>query len=130
MLSSTKAPPPADVLGIFGITGDLAKKMTFDSLYRLEARGLLGIPIVGVAADDWSLDQLREDAHASIVNKEASIEEGVFKRFADRLSYVQGDFLDPGTYERVRRAIGDARMPVFYLETPPSLCGSVARGLR
>jgi glucose-6-phosphate 1-dehydrogenase len=68
VLSSTKARPPADVLGIFGIAGDLAKKMTFDSLYRLEARGLLGIPIVGVAADDWSLDQLREDAHASIVN--------------------------------------------------------------
>lgn len=29
---------PADVLVIFGITGDLAKKMTFRSLYRLERR--------------------------------------------------------------------------------------------
>ena len=29
-----------DVLVVFGITGDLAKVMTFRSLYRLEARGL------------------------------------------------------------------------------------------
>ena len=33
------SPPPADVLVVFGITGDLAKVMTFHSLYRLEARG-------------------------------------------------------------------------------------------
>ena len=35
---------PADVLVIFGITGDLAKVMTFRSLYRLERRGLLNCP--------------------------------------------------------------------------------------
>ena len=38
---------PADVLVIFGITGDLAKVMTFRSLYRLERRGLLDCPITG-----------------------------------------------------------------------------------
>ena len=47
---------PADVLVVFGITGDLAKVMTFRSLYRLERRGLLDCPIVGVAVDDWSVD--------------------------------------------------------------------------
>ena len=40
---------PADVFVVFGITGDLAKVMTFHSLYRLERRGLLDCPIVGVA---------------------------------------------------------------------------------
>ena len=34
----------ADALVIFGITGDLARKMTFRSLYRLEQRGLLKVP--------------------------------------------------------------------------------------
>ena len=58
--------PAADVLVIFGITGDLAKVMTFRSLYQLEARGLLDCPIVGVAADDWTLDQLVERARTSI----------------------------------------------------------------
>ena len=53
---------PADVLVIFGITGDLAKVMTFHSLYRLEQRGLLDCPIVGVAFDDWTLEQLVQRA--------------------------------------------------------------------
>ena len=47
---------------VFGITGDLAKVMTFRSLYRLEQRGLLDCPIVGVAVDDWTVDQLVERA--------------------------------------------------------------------
>ena len=56
----------ADVFVIFGITGDLAKVMTFRSLYRLEARGLLDCPIVGVAVDDWGVDQLVQRARESI----------------------------------------------------------------
>ena len=56
-----------DVLVIFGITGDLAKVMTFRSLYRLEKRGLLDCPIVGVAVDDWTVEQLVERARESIV---------------------------------------------------------------
>ena len=59
-------PQVADALVIFGITGDLAKVMTFLSLYRLERRGLLDCPIVGVAGDDWTLEQLREHARKSI----------------------------------------------------------------
>ncbi len=58
--------PPADVLVIFGITGDLAKVMTFHSLYRLEARGLLNCPIVGVAGDDWTVEHLRAHARQCI----------------------------------------------------------------
>jgi glucose-6-phosphate 1-dehydrogenase len=58
---------PADVFVVFGITGDLAKVMTFHSLYRLEQRGLLQCPIVGVAVDDWSIDQLVQRARDSIV---------------------------------------------------------------
>src|SRR5438034_8944254 len=90
---------PADVFVIFGITGDLAKVMTFYSLYRLEKRGLLDCPIVGVAVDDWTVDQLRERARTSIVGCGESIDEAVFARFADRLSYVAGDFSDAATFE-------------------------------
>src|SRR3954468_2665241 len=87
-------PKPADVLVVFGITGDLAKVMTFRSLYRLEARGLLDCPIVGVAVDDWTVDHLREHAHESIEATGEKVDPEVFKRFADRLSYVSGDFTD------------------------------------
>ena len=84
-------PQPADVLVIFGITGDLAKVMTFHSLYRLEQRGLLDCPIVGVAFDDWTLDQLVQRARESIVGTGEKLDEEVFTRFAKRLSYHHGD---------------------------------------
>src|ERR1700758_2948945 len=96
----------ADVFVIFGITGDLAKVMTFNSLYRLEERGLLDCPIVGVAVNDWSVDDLRGHAREAILNCSGQIDVGVFDRLAARMSYVSGDFGEPQTYERVARAIG------------------------
>ena len=114
---------------MFGITGDLAKVMTFRSLYRLEQRGLLDCPIVGVAVDDWSLDQLVQRARDSIVGTGEQLDEAVFERFAERLAYVQGDFGDAAAYERVADAISGAETPVFYLEIPPFLFGRVVQGL-
>jgi glucose-6-phosphate 1-dehydrogenase len=119
----------ADVLVIFGITGDLAKVMTFRSLYRLEKRGLLDCPIVGVAVDDWSLEKLREHARGCIEGTGEKLESDVFERLAKRLSYVSGDFADAATYEKVGKAIGDAHTPVFYLEIPPFLFGPVIKEL-
>src|SRR6266545_4801797 len=77
---------PADVFVVFGITGDLAKVMTFHSLYRLEQRGLLDCPIVGVAVDDWTVDQLKDRARESIEGTGEKLDSKVFDRFADRLS--------------------------------------------
>ena len=119
----------ADVLVIFGITGDLARVMTFRSLYRLEQRGLLDCPIVGVAVDDWTIDQLVERARTSIVGTGEQLDEAVFTRFAARLSYVQGDFADDATYLRVRAAMAGAKSPVFYLEIPPGLFTTVVKAL-
>jgi glucose-6-phosphate 1-dehydrogenase len=119
----------ADVLVVFGISGDLAKVMTFHSLYRLEARGLLSCPIIGVAVDDWSVEDLRTHARDAIEARGEQIDEQVFERFAARLSYVSGDFADAATFSRVAQAVGDARCPVFYLEIPPFLFGPVIKGL-
>jgi glucose-6-phosphate 1-dehydrogenase len=119
----------ADVLVVFGITGDLAKVMTFRSLYRLEARGLLRCPVVGVAGNDWTADQLRQRARESIVGTGETLDEAVFERFAARLSYVQGDFTDSATFARVGEAISGTQRPVFYLEIPPFLFATVIKGL-
>lgn len=121
--------PAADVLVIFGITGDLAKVMTFRSLYRLERRGLLTCPIVGVAADDWSVPQLREHAKACIEATGEQLDQKIFDRFADRLSYVSGDFTDDALYAKVAAATKGATTPVSYLEIPPSLFATVVKGL-
>jgi glucose-6-phosphate 1-dehydrogenase len=119
----------ADVFVIFGITGDLAKVMTFRSLYRLEKRELLQCPIVGVAGPDWTVDQLVERARESIIGTGEQLDEDVFKRFAARLSYVHGDFADAATYQRVKEAIKGAKCPVFYLEIPPFLFATTVKGL-
>jgi glucose-6-phosphate 1-dehydrogenase len=119
----------ADVLCIFGISGDLAKKMTFRALYRLEERGKLDCPIVGVAIDEWDDEKLREHARESIGASVGDPDEDVFARLAQRLSYVQGDYADEQTFERVGKALGDAERPVFYLEIPPPLFATVVEGL-
>jgi glucose-6-phosphate 1-dehydrogenase len=132
-VSSASAPAaggsPADVLVIFGITGDLARVMTFRSLYRLEARGLLQCPIVGVAFDDWSVDHLRTHARECIAATGETVDDMVFSRLASRLSYVSGDFGDSGTYERLAQEMQGRVKPVFYLEVPPSLFETVVHGL-
>jgi glucose-6-phosphate 1-dehydrogenase len=120
---------PADVFVSFGITGDLAKVMTFRSLYRLERRGLLTCPIVGVAVDDWTVEDLRAHARSAIETTGEPLDEDVFARFADRMSYISGDFGDPDTFQRLARALDGKRSPVFYLEIPPFLFGTVVKGL-
>src|ERR1700710_2782518 len=103
----------AGVLAIFGISGDLAKKMTFRALYRLEARGKLDCPIVGVAIDEWDDEQLRRHAKAAIDATVSDPHQDVSPRLAARFSYVQGDYADASTFERVKAALGDAKHPVF-----------------
>jgi glucose-6-phosphate 1-dehydrogenase len=119
----------ADALVVFGITGDLARKMTFRSLYRLEQRGLLDLPVIGVAVDDMTEEQLRDRARESIETSGEKIDEQVFERFANGLSYIRGDFGDDQTYANVAKALGENRNPVFYLEIPPSLFATVVAGL-
>ena len=101
----------ADVLVVFGISGDLARVMTFRSLYRLERRNLLECPIVGVAADEWTDTDLREHARAAIEATGETVDDEVFARLAGRLSYVSGDFGDASTYAAVRAAIGARGAP-------------------
>ena len=124
-----KSNDDADVLVIFGITGDLAKVMTFQALYRLEARSLLNCPIVGVAVDHWSVDDLRKRAQESIEATEGKLDHDVFDRLATRMSYLDGDFSNPETYDKVAGAIKGMNNPVFYLEIPPFLFGPVVKGL-
>jgi glucose-6-phosphate 1-dehydrogenase len=129
--------PPAgtqgDALVIFGITGDLAKKMTLKALYDLTANGTLKVPVIGVGRTDWSDDDLRKCAREAVeARSEAKgeeLDEDAFKKFAASLSYVQGDYNDFDTYRKVKQALSGAQHPVFYLEIPPSLFAGVIQRL-
>jgi glucose-6-phosphate 1-dehydrogenase len=112
----------ADILVIFGITGDLAHKMTLPALYRLEHRGDLNCRrVLGVARNHWSQEDLDERARKSVEEHVTDHDEEALKRLEERLDYVRGDFDDPNLYKRIAKEMGDYEQAVFYLEIPPSL---------
>jgi glucose-6-phosphate 1-dehydrogenase len=124
---------PAGALVIFGITGDLARKMTLKALYDLCENGTLQVPVIGVGRTEWSDDDLRQHAREAVEARAAArgaeIDDDVFAAFSEKLSYVQGDYMERDTYDRVKKAIGDAKHPVFYLEVPPSIFAPVIQQL-
>lgn len=120
---------PSDLLVIFGITGDLARKMTFRALYRLERNDKLNHPIIGVASDDISTEQLVERARDAITGGDEEFDDAVFKRLADRFSYLHGDVTDAGLYTQLAKKIGRDARPLFYLEMPPSLFAPIVENL-
>ena len=128
-MSGEPAPATADALVVFGITGDLAKKMTLRALYRLELRKLLPCPVIGVAVDDWTVEQLRDHARESIEATGEQLDDDAFKRFAAKLHYVSGDFSDDRTYTHLAEELREFKNPTFYLEIPPSLFAMVVAGL-
>src|ERR1700688_3882887 len=95
----------ADVLVIFGITGDLARKMTFRALYRLERRGLLDCPVIGVASDDITTEQLVKQAREAIADSGQEVDDAAFDRLARRMSYLHGDVADAALYRTLARKV-------------------------
>lgn len=119
----------SDVMVIFGITGDLAKKMTFRALYRLERHGELHCPIIGVAGDDITVDQLVDRARQAIADSGEPVDDAVFRRLAGRLSYLSGNFTDAPIYEQLADKLRPHHRPLFYLEVPPALFGPIVEQL-
>jgi glucose-6-phosphate 1-dehydrogenase len=120
--------PPSEALVFFGATGDLAYKQIFPALAALVRRGGLAVPIIGVAGRGWTDEQLRDRARASLA-EHGGVDEITFAKLAALLRYVDGDYRDPSTYDRLRAALGGARRPLHYLAIPPSLVAAVVGGL-
>jgi glucose-6-phosphate 1-dehydrogenase len=119
----------SDLLVIFGITGDLARKMTFQALYRLERRTLLQCPIIGVASDDISVEELVKRARKAIEGAGEEIDDEVFDRLTGRLSYLHGDVTSSALYDELAKQIGPQHQCLYYLEMPPSLFAPIVESL-
>jgi glucose-6-phosphate 1-dehydrogenase len=121
---------PADALVLFGATGDLAHKKTFPALYAMVKRGVLNVPVIGVAYSRWELPQLRERVRDSIGQEAGGIDdERALDRLLSLLGYVDGDYNDPGTFTALEGALDGAERPAFYLAIPPSLFATVIEKL-
>ncbi|MHB1077198.1 MAG: glucose-6-phosphate dehydrogenase [Acidithiobacillus ferriphilus] len=120
---------PADALVLFGVTGDLARKKIFPALYAMAKRGVLNVPVVGVATSRLSSAQLRKRASDAIRKSGRVDDKPALDRLLSLLSYVSGDYNDPGTFEALKQALGEARRPAHYLAIPPALFATVIQGL-
>jgi glucose-6-phosphate 1-dehydrogenase len=117
--------PHSDALVLFGATGDLAHKKIFPALPAMARRGHLGVPVIGVAIEDWDVDRLRARARDGIDKFGGGADKAAFSKLADLLRYVPGDYRDKATFEALRQALGPAKHPLHYLAIPPSMFPSV-----
>jgi glucose-6-phosphate 1-dehydrogenase len=119
----------SDAFVFFGATGDLAYKKIFPALYEMVRRGGFHIPIIGMARAGWNLDKLKDRARDS-VKQAGDVDEASFAKLAALLRYVDGDYSDPGTFTKLKSALGLAKSPIHYLAIPPSMFASVVQGLQ
>jgi glucose-6-phosphate 1-dehydrogenase len=119
----------SDALVLFGVTGDLAHKMIFPALYAMAKRGVLQVPVIGVAFPKWSLARLRNRVKDSVARSGGVVSPRALRQLLSLLRYVSGDYNDPGTFTAIKEALAGARRPAHYLAIPPSLFATVIRGL-
>ena len=119
----------SDALVVFGVTGDLAHKMIFPALYALVKGGALDVPIVGVAAPAWNRDQLTQRVEDSLARSGGVDDAAALRRLLDLLVYVSGDYKDAGTFAAIKKALGSASHPAYYLAIPPALFETVIKSL-
>jgi glucose-6-phosphate 1-dehydrogenase len=118
-----------DALVIFGATGDLAKLETFPALVGLVKRGVLDVPVIGVAKSGWGLEQFRDYAVDSLKFNKMDHNDPAAVKMLSLLRYVDGDLGDDGTYKKMSDEIGAGHRVLFYLEVPPPLFGRIAQGI-
>ncbi|HEX9620982.1 MAG TPA: glucose-6-phosphate dehydrogenase [Polyangiaceae bacterium] len=111
----------SDALVLFGATGDLAYKKIFPALHSMIARGNPGFPIVGVSRGGSSLEQLRERIRASVDEYGGGTNPKAFETLVQNLAYVDGDYRTEELFHELRKALGEAKRPLYYLSIPPSV---------
>src|SRR6516162_3516125 len=118
-----------DALVIFGATGDLAKIETFPALVGLVKRGILDVPVIGVAKSGWGLEQFRDYATASLKLNGMDPADPAAVKMLSLLRYVDGDLGDEATYRAMSDQVGAGEKILYYMEVPAQLFGRIAQGI-
>jgi glucose-6-phosphate 1-dehydrogenase len=119
----------SDALVFFGATGDLAHKMVFPALQAMVKHGRLSVPVIGVAKAGWNLEQLKARARDSLQTHGGGVDSAAFDKLSSLLRYVDGDYEDPSTFDRLRKELGSAKRPLHYLAIPSGLFSKVVEQL-
>jgi len=123
------AEPGSDALVLFGATGDLAYRKIFPALQAMVRRGRLAVPVVGIARNGLGLEPLRQRVRESLAEHGGGVDETAFAKLTELLRYVDGDYRDPATFDRLKQQLAGAQRPLHYLAVPPSLFPAVVKGL-
>ena len=118
----------SDAFVFFGATGDLAYKQIFPALQALTRDGKLDMPVIGIARSGWKVAQLRKRAEDSL-KEHGGVDKAAFAKLSGQMQYLDGDYNDAQTYDKLRKALGDAQHPLHYLAIPPSMFVPVVKGL-
>jgi len=119
----------ADVLVLFGATGDLAKKKLFPALYDLEELGQLDMPVIGVASSKWTQEVFRENVETAIRARKSDADEDVLAKVCDEVQLIVGDYNNPETFVELAEAIKNYTLPVIYLAIAPEFFATITRSL-
>lgn len=118
----------SNALVLFGATGDVAYKKIFPALQQLVRRSHLDVPLIGVAFNGWDVSRVRARIRDSLKNY-GDIDEATYAKLSSLLSYVDSDYRNRSTFDRLNDALGKSRRPLFYLAIPPSMFLPVVKGL-
>jgi glucose-6-phosphate 1-dehydrogenase len=118
-----------DAIVLFGASGDLCYRKIHPALYHLVRRGMLTVPVIGVARAGWKVEQYAARVRDSIAAFVPGAEEAVIARFLKLLRYVDGDYNLRATFDALRSALGSVERPLHYLAIPPSMFAVVAEHL-
>jgi glucose-6-phosphate 1-dehydrogenase len=130
--AETAAVAPPCAMVIFGAAGDLTKRLVVPALYNLVTAKrlpngfqLVGVDRVGKTTEEWRKDLT--DTMKEFVGHEGEfqadhIDETSWRWLTDRMTFLQGDLTDAGTYNRLRehlagldKTAGTAGNHLFYL---------------
>jgi glucose-6-phosphate 1-dehydrogenase len=128
-MTKNKLHEEADVIVLFGATGDLAKKKLFPALYNMELKGTLRTNVVGVASTKWNDEQFRKNAYEAIHTNVRDVDDAVLNSLNAKLALVVGNYEDPQVYVDLAKKLEGKKKPVIYLAIPPTLFEQVINGL-
>ncbi len=112
-------------LVIFGATGDLATRLLYPGLFRLEQNGHLdAVRLVGTGLEAWTERQFLDHLDRAI--ERVDDDGDVFERFLDRWSYHPGD-LTPEAVAELRPHLSETN--VHYLALPPGMFPQAAAAI-
>ena len=122
MTAAGSKPAPPATLVIFGVTGDLARRLLVPALVNLRREGLITdeLNILGLGKQDLDDEALRRALAEFVAARDPG-----WKKLRGRISYLKGDFGDEATYQALGARMGPGNA-AFYLATPPAFFGEIA----